>query len=345
MDLYRSFKYSLIKIFKTNFATFFILSALTFFMKQFGFSRMVVVIAAFLSTFIMMGWRLIVRSYWKGASNILGRDILKRRTILVGTDEKTKKMILKIRQNIKTGIDLVGLVSLSPGEVGKQINNVPVVTTIENIKEYIRLEKISQVIYSTHNIAYETIIKTMSMIGNSNVEYKIIPQNLEVIIGKASVEKFTDYDLLDIDYAIGKPSNRIIKRVFDLLGSTLILTLTLPIWLSVFLLGRRRSYYIWGEKSEKVRILQIGDSPFSGFINKLLIQIYIFKGILSYVGAPFRLTDHTKPLYYYKPGLFGFLQINEKRLDSMKEKEQYELYYLKNQNIWLDLEIILKSLF
>ncbi len=346
LDLYKTYRFSLVKIFKTNFATFFILSALTFFMKQFGFSRMVVVIAAFFSTLVMMVWRLMVRRYWRGAGSTLGRDILKRRTVLVGTDKRTENLIEKIKQHVKTGIDLVGLVSLSTKEVGEKIKNVPIVTTVDNMKEYIRLEKVDQVIFSTHNIAYETIIKTMSMIGSSNVEYKIIPQNLEVIIGKASVERFTDYQLLDIDYAIGKPYNRILKRAFDLIGSVIVLLITLPIW-SILLLIRWRSFktfYIWGENSEKVAIKQSWKNPFSGLLNKLLLHIYIFKGRLSFVGAPFRIIKDIQPIYYYKPGLFGLLQSNESRLESNKEREQYELYYLKNQNIWLDLEIIIKSL-
>ncbi len=347
LDLYKTYKYSLIKIFKTNFATFFILSALTFFMKQFGFSRMVVVISAFFSTIVMMTWRILVRRYWRGARSMLGRDILKRRTVLVGTDKKTENLIKKIKQYVQTGIDLVGLISLSKKEVGKKIKNVPVVTTLDKMKDYIRLEKVDQVIFSTHNITYEMIIKTMSKIGSSGVEYKIIPQNLEMIIGKASIERFADYQLLDIEYAIGKPFNRILKRSFDLIVSALILSVTLPLWVipMLFHWKTKKTFPVWGEKSETVAIIQFGEFPLRGSLNKLLLIIYILRGRLSFVGAPFREVKDKYPLYFYKPGLYGLLQINENRLESNEEKERYELYYLKNQNIWLDLEIILKSLF
>ena len=347
LDLYKTFKYSLIKVFKTNFATFFILAAITFFMKQFAFSRMVVAISAVFSTLAMLSWRLILRRYWRGARSMLGRDIIKRRTVLVGTDERTEGLVEKIKQPIKTGIDLVGLVSLSADDVGKKAKGVPVVTSLDNLKAYVRLEKIDQVIFSTFNITYEMIIKTMSKIGSSTVEYKIIPQNLEIIIGKASVERFTDYQLLDVEYAIGKPYNRILKRTFDLVLSFFILLFTCPVWFLLLLYKRKsiKSYRVWGEKSEKVRLFQSEGKIFKGFFNHLLLIMSVFTGRVSIVGAPFRLVKEQQPLYFYKPGLFGLMQLNEKRLDSAGEKERYELYYLQNQNIWLDLEIILKSLF
>jgi lipopolysaccharide/colanic/teichoic acid biosynthesis glycosyltransferase len=347
IDLYKTFKYSLIKVFKTNFATFFILAAITFFMKQFAFSRMVVAISAVFSTLAMLSWRLILRRYWRGARSMLGRDIIKRRTVLVGTDERTEGLVEKMKQPIKTGIDLVGLVSLSVDDVGKKVKSISVVTSLDNLKAYVRLEKIDQVIFSTFNITYEMIIKTMSKIGSSTVEYKIIPQNLEIIIGKASVERFTDYQLLDVEYAIGKPYNRILKRTFDLVLSFFILLFTCPVWFLRLLYKRKsiKRYRVWGAKSEKVTLFQSEGKIFKGFFNRLLMIMFVFTGRFSFVGAPFRLVKESQPLYFYKPGLFGLMQLNEKRLDSAEEKERYELYYLQNQNIWLDLEIILKSLF
>jgi GT2 family glycosyltransferase/lipopolysaccharide/colanic/teichoic acid biosynthesis glycosyltransferase len=347
IDLYRKYKFSLIHIFKTNFATFFILSALTFFLKQFAFSRIVVVISAFFSTIIMILWRFIFRRNWKGAQVLLGQNIVQQRTVLVGTDDKTSDLVKKVNSYVRSGLNLVGLISLSADEVGTKIQGVSVVTTLDKMKDYIKLERINQIIFSTHSISYEKIIKTMSQIGNSGVDYKIVPQNLEVIIGKSSVEKLTDYQLVDIDYAIGKAYNRIIKRLFDILFSVMILLPTSICWIvPIVLLRWRKSYVqIWGENGERCNILQFKNNIFKGFLNKLLLAFYIFTGHISFVGAPLRLNTDAEPNYFYKPGIFGLTQLNRHQIENITQEERYDLFYLKNQSIWLDLEIILKSLF
>ena len=347
LDLYRKYKFSLVGILRTNIATFFILSGLTFFMKQFAFSRMVVIISALFSTVFMIGWRVLIRQYWHGAQSMLRKNIWQKKTVLVGTDKSTENLIDKMKQYVRTGFDLIGLITLSPENVGQKIKGIPVVATLDKMTDYIRMEKVDQVIFSTHCISYEMIIKTMSKIGNSGVEYKIVPRDLEVIIGRASVERFTDYPLVDIDYAIGKAYNRIMKRALDLFLSASILVLSAPIWISTLLIRwkKMRRIRIWGEMGEKLNISQYNNKPLKGYLNKLQLLFYIFIGRLSFVGAPIRQLTDKQPLYYYKPGLFGLLQLNHSRIASKEEEERYELYYLKNQNIWLDLEIILKSLF
>ena len=53
-----------------------------------------------------------------------------------------------------------------------------------------------------------------------------------------------------------------------------------------------------------------------------------------------------KQRYVVTPGLFGWAQINfpaSLSVDKEKEKLEYDLYYIKNQSLLLDLEIILKT--
>jgi lipopolysaccharide/colanic/teichoic acid biosynthesis glycosyltransferase len=308
---------------------------------------MVVVISAFFSTILMILWRVFVRRNWRGAQVLLGQNFVQQRTVLVGTDEKTSNLVKKVKTYVRSGLDLIGLISLSPDEVGKKIHGVSVVTTLDKMKDYIHLEKINQIIFSTHSISYEKIIKTMSQIGNTGVDYKIVPQNLEVIIGKSSVERLTDYQLVDIDYAIGKAHNRVIKRLFDILFSTTVLVITAPLWLIPLVVQRIRKTFvqIWGENGESEKIIQYTNAPFHGFLNKLFLFYYILTGRLSCVGAPLRQINEKEPNYFYKPGIFGLSQLNRNHIESVPQEERYDLFYLKNQNIWLDLEIILKSVF
>jgi lipopolysaccharide/colanic/teichoic acid biosynthesis glycosyltransferase len=263
----------------------------------------------------------------------------------VGTDENTKELIKKMKSYVHVGYELVGLVSLSAKEMGKEINGLRVVSSLNNLDKYVGLERINQVIFSTHNISYESIIQTMSCLDNQKVSFKMAPENLEVIIGKSTVERLTDYPLVDIDYAIGKTFNKLIKKVFDIVISGILLMLTIPIW-SIYLLfhfKQKGKVEIWDTRGERLKIFQSMVNPLRGFTNYTILMIYIFMGTISFVGAPLRQISEKQPKYLYKPGLMGLVQINQGKITSPDENEVYDLFYLKNQNFWLDIEIILKT--
>jgi lipopolysaccharide/colanic/teichoic acid biosynthesis glycosyltransferase len=43
-------------------------------------------------------------------------------------------------------------------------------------------------------------------------------------------------------------------------------------------------------------------------------------------------------------GLTGLVQLNQHAGLSKEERERFELYYAKNQSLWLDLEILVRAL-
>lgn len=83
----------------------------------------------------------------------------------------------------------------------------------------------------------------------------------------------------------------------------------------------------------------------------------VLKGDMSIVGPrPEMVEYHEKymkkiPFYNYrlnlKPGLTGWAQINYKHTSTLEEyikKTEYDLYYIKNQSLLLDIQIILQTL-
>jgi len=82
----------------------------------------------------------------------------------------------------------------------------------------------------------------------------------------------------------------------------------------------------------------------------------VLKGTMSVIGPRPEMINYHKqcmekiPYYEYrynlKPGITGWAQINYKHTSGMadyKTKTEYDLYYIKNRNIMLDLEITLKT--
>ena len=108
---------------------------------------------------------------------------------------------------------------------------------------------------------------------------------------------------------------------------------------------------------EKDRVLKIGKVIRPVRIDEVLQVVNIFKGEMSLIGprpeqiAFDRQFEAEIPYYDYRkklaPGITGWAQVMYKYAETKEEmmtKLSYDLYYVKNQNLLLDLKIILLTI-
>jgi exopolysaccharide biosynthesis polyprenyl glycosylphosphotransferase len=112
----------------------------------------------------------------------------------------------------------------------------------------------------------------------------------------------------------------------------------------------------WAQK-EDPRITRMGSFLRKTRIDEIPQLWNVLKGDMSLVGPrperPEFIEDLKKviPLYEWRslvpPGLTGWAQIRHGYTDTtegIRRKLQYDLYYIKNHSIWLDLEIMLRTI-
>jgi len=227
-------RFSVRKTISANLVAFIFVSALTFFFKQFAFSRLVVLVTAGVSTTLMLTWRIVLRFLSRKASP--GHSFFSKRTLIVGCDEESLSLIDKLNEQVDSGIQVKGIVTLNKADIGREFNGVPAVTSIDRLRDFLNMRKTDMVIFPTHNISYETILGTMVHVNRQHIEFKIVPSHLEYMISKSSVERFQDIPLVDIEYNYGRPFNRFVKRLFDFSLSLLLFIplLFLIIWFIFF---------------------------------------------------------------------------------------------------------------
>lgn len=334
-------KYKASGIIKANMSTFVFVAALTFFFNQFAFSRFVVLISAVASPLFMGFWRFLFKKLSRKSAP--GRFLL-RPALIVGFDAETEHLLGRLKSQAASGLELIGLVALDKQDVGKTLVSYPVVTSLAQLPEYLRLNDIELVIFTTHNLSYASILTAMSHNRNPRVEFKIVPGHLEFIVGKSTIERLDALPLLDISYAYGKPFNRFIKRSFDFTLSALLLLLLSPLLLLGFpwLIKKGRKVKIGIPGNKEARILDYPGNRFWGFVLNLL---NILSGRLSFVGAPLGAQAAGPSGFEYKAGITGLVQVNEARIGESGNRENYELHYLKNHSFFMDMEILLKSVF
>ncbi|UYO99171.1 exopolysaccharide biosynthesis polyprenyl glycosylphosphotransferase [Oceanotoga sp. DSM 15011] len=104
------------------------------------------------------------------------------------------------------------------------------------------------------------------------------------------------------------------------------------------------------------RVLKIGKFSRKTRLDESLQFINVLKGDMSIVGSRpempefhYKMVDNIPYYMYrlnYKPGITGWAQINYKHtttLEDYKIKTEYDLYYVKNRNLLLDIQIMMKT--
>lgn len=98
------------------------------------------------------------------------------------------------------------------------------------------------------------------------------------------------------------------------------------------------------------RVTKIGKFLRRTSLDELAQIINIIKGEMSFIGPRPDLPDHLK-LYegeefkklLVKPGITGYAQVNGRNDLPWKERFKYDIYYVENWSILLDIKIILKT--
>lgn len=129
-----------------------------------------------------------------------------------------------------------------------------------------------------------------------------------------------------------------------------------------------RSMVVHSEQEGKVSQATVGDAritPFGAFLRRTSLDelpqfLNVLKGDMSIVGPRPHAVAHND--YYsqqidgymlrhkMKPGITGWAQVNGWRgetdtLDKMQKRVEYDLWYIEHWSLWLDIKIIIMTLF
>lgn len=305
---------------------FIVIAAMTFFFKQYGFSRMVMVIAGCLNILLLPGWRVVARTVFRSPASHKG-GLFGRRTLIVGADASGQEVLRKLRARVDDGYDVVGFIDANRKRVGEKIAGVEILGSIDNIGKVISEQKASEIIFSTDILSYTDILAVIGRSRNRSVNFRLVPSSLEVIIGKTHIDELDDIPLVDIEYNINRPLNRVVKRALDLTLSSMLLVSVYPL----------------------VLIQRSSGNSVSAIGKKMLLLPRVLRGEMSLVGPQERLSQgdrHTPVSSWYlgKPGLTGLAEVHRRSDLTPEEVERYNVYYAKNQTFLLDLEILVKPL-
>ncbi len=329
-------------------------TSLTFFFNQYAFSRAVVLIAGALNILFLGGWRfglkMISRLSIFAFKDFPGKSLLGRRALIVAPVISGQRIAGKLKHRLDTGYEVCGIITPDEGQAYGIFQEVPILGHLKYLDAIVGQTHAQEIIFSTEQISYDQILEIIAHSKKRKLNFKLIPSSMDVIIGKASIEYIGDLPLMDIDYKLNQPVNIFIKRIFDILISLAALIFFMPeiLFLKTFKRSKLEHKKIFSINEKKVVIAQFSEANLTSRQRKLPYFWSVLTGKLSLVGSEIvEANDHKPPKFRVdlKPGLTGLAQINSHNSVANEDGERYNLYYLKNYSLMLDIEIILKTLF
>lgn len=359
-----------------------VLLAASFFMRNYSYSRGVVVIFSLAAPLLLLGLRVGVRTSLRA----LRRQGFNRRYVLVvGGGRLASEVIRRIQDHPQSGIHVRGV--LADGMAGREISGVRVVGGYADLRRAQMPARIDQVIIALPHDEWHLLDKILVELEDSMATVKLAPDLLHILTLRSSVEELDGLPIISLRDTplVGWPS--VAKRAFDLVGSAALLVAGLPVLASIAavarmtnaapVLYRQRRVGLDGREFQmlKFRTMLEGsegqgagwsrpDDPrrtrFGALLRRFsldeLPQLWnVLRGEMSLVGPrperPIFIEEFRREIPGYmlrhkvKSGMTGWAQVHGWRGDtSLHERIEHDIYYIQNWSMGFDLQILLMTL-
>ncbi|MGB0932901.1 MAG: glycosyltransferase [Lishizhenia sp.] len=181
--------------------------------KDYQFSRLYILLGAFLVVSYYTLSRLILHLTVGNKFDLVGNK--NKRFAIVGSTKEAQR-VNEILKQTNQKVESVVFVGVNEEKSKEQIG------VVSQLDQITYIEKIDEIIFCAKDNSAEQIIRWMSELDSSKMDFKIAQPDSLYLIGSNSVDTSGDLYVVDIN-AISKTENRRNKRLFDFGLATLIL--------------------------------------------------------------------------------------------------------------------------
>jgi len=316
----------------------------TYFFKQYAYSRLVIIIASSIIVLFIPGWRVLLhyiisRGYFRSVRH--PKSILfSRKSIIAGADSEGVRIAENIIKRFDSGLDLVGFVDHECPSNYRDLP-IPFIGNVDELRQITDSNNICEVIFSTSAFTNKQILNFMDTTRDLRLIYRMVPHERDILLGKTNIEDIGGISFVNIEYNLFYRLHRISKRIFDLVFSSILLSILSPIIVGYYLFGKVIQMRFWGENSSTIDT-RVFDSN-NKLIRDIPLLISVLLGDISLVGSSMIESSKNNPNLLCQPGITGLERIRNVKFDP-DIRRAVEHYYIQNQNLKLDLEIIIKTL-
>jgi len=382
-----SFMQELSLVVKAVSVTILLLLGLSFFYRDFSFSRGYIVTAwgnIVCFVFLFRLFQGFLYMSYRQANNKY------KEVLMIGANRISATCAIRYLREPRLCTRAVGVLDdcLPKGSIYKRMSVKGKIGDLESVLQ--ASPQINEVMMSAKHLSNDEILKVMGLCEKHLVSFKWFPDMLGLMATQMQIRHEFGHPLLSAkESPLTEWENRLIKRCMDILLSLAALVVLLPVFALIALLVKRGSrgplFYGQERVGEDGRVFtlfkfrtmvenaEVATGPvwarpddirrtrFGKFLRRAnldeLPQLWnVIRGDMSLVGPrperPHFVGQFKEDIPRYmgrheiKSGITGWAQVNGFRGDtSIEERTQYDLFYVENWSIFLDLKILLKTIF
>jgi O-antigen biosynthesis protein len=289
---------------------FLLVSSALFFLPALAFSRAVLVLGFFGTGIALMCWRIAVNRRRYG----------QRRALLVGATGDAERLHTLLGRRIDPPLRLIGFVSDEGEADGTAVLRLG---ATRHLRDLVRLRQVDDVVFAAESLTNTAILGMMRTLRDLPVQFKILTEGRDRIIGKASVDDLATplREAEELVAPIRSPlARRSLEVVLALLGIAALPVLRMALRLR--------------PASTRLRLL----------VATTMRLPSVLAGRRALIG--FDVTGpHPPQAWGLRPGLVSILDTLSERPADVVQAHRAYWFYARNQSASLDVEILVRALF
>jgi Undecaprenyl-phosphate glucose phosphotransferase len=198
-------------------------------------SRLVIAIFFVTGSVVLCTSRLVLRLVLRGLRKS-GRNL--RHVLVVGTGQLAGLVLEKIRRHADFGLRVHGLVAADPALVGTTVHGERVLGTIADLPRLSGDEGAEVIYLALARSEWQAEEEALRMLADSTAAVRLVPDLTTAFRLNPSVEDFDGMPVVLVTESPEQGWNAVVKRAFDLAGSSVGLLLLSPVLLLIAILVR-----------------------------------------------------------------------------------------------------------
>lgn len=203
------------------------LLALLFFLKIQYVSRLVILLFAVVEIGGLVAIRALVASYYRDRMKS-GKN--KPHVLIVGTRARARELVAALKEQAVWGVDIVGFVDPDSSCVGKEVDRIPVIGTVENIHECLKNNIIDEVIVAIPRSLLSDAEPIVAACEEEGIRLRFMADLFNVKAARISLSQMKDIPILTLEPVAREHQQLLAKRLLDVSLTVLAIPFLLPIF-------------------------------------------------------------------------------------------------------------------
>jgi FlaA1/EpsC-like NDP-sugar epimerase len=122
----------------------------------------------------------------------MGRDQDESRAVIVGAGAAGRMVAEEMRLRPEHGYRVVGFLDDDPGKQGREISDIPVLGSISDLCEIIKVQSISEIVIAMPSASGRSIREVVKLCEEAGTSFKIVPGVWEIILGDVTINQLRE---------------------------------------------------------------------------------------------------------------------------------------------------------